>query len=83
MGGDFDAGSHAAQGKSKFLLDLSCRDLWEVMDRKGGTELTWALPQSLGLSCWPFWRGQILLYGIWNTNGQIGLPENLLNDGQI
>lgn len=49
MGGDFDAGSHAAQGKSKFLLDLSCRDLWEVMDRKGGTELTWALPQSLGL----------------------------------
>lgn len=54
--------------RSTFLLDLSCRDLGKVMDRKGGPELTCALPQSpgqWGCEHGTVWRGQIPLYRIW------------------
>lgn len=73
------------KGRSKFLLNLSCRDMRKAMDWKGRTELTSALSQSLGL-----WCGRMDLSGeeklsfmeFGNTNCQTGLPGSLMNDGE-
>lgn len=72
--------------RSKFLLDLSCRDVWKVMHRQGSTELTSASPQSLGLWCCedePLWRGQILLYETWEYKLPDWLPGESVTDGEI
>lgn len=64
----FDPGSHAAEGKEHIPFGFVLQGPGEGDGQERETELTCALPQSpgqWGCEHGTVWRGQILLYGIW------------------